>query len=701
MNEIEHRMDNLRKKALKILEEKGVQDQSLFRAGMEELIQEVSIYQIELEHQNDELKKAWAELEGSRDRLSDLYHNAPAGYATIREDYIIEEINQTACTMLGFDHCRSLIGTRFTRFVHPKDQDGFYFHLTESLGKETPVQCEIDLAPAEDGTLVTVRMESIREPGDGGENRRIRSSIIDITRARQAERSALESEKRFVETVDLLPDAVFETDRKLGVTYANKAMTELLGFSGSRIHEGLNCLDLFSPDMRKEAEETIDRICSGSGLPASEFEFVTEGGDKIDGLFSAAPIETDGAFTGLRAGITDITELKRLQKEAVRARNLESLGTLAGNLAHEFNNLFMVIFGNLSFAKLELEEDHPAAQPLDAAGAAIENARELTGRLMTFSMGGAPVIRLVEPVATVKEALSKVPGCDGLSFEVHTEGTIRHVYADPDQLARAVSNIAANARDAMEGSGTLWVWFENVSDRDSQGDLPPSGEYVKIVFEDNGPGIPPGHKDKVFDPFFTTNEGSLGLGLTTAHSIISRHQGIMDTTRDLRRGTGAGFVVYLPAYSRQAEASAGESGPDDAGGQKDRTLKILVMDDDEAVRGISRKMLEKRGCEVTTAADGEEAIDLCRSAKDAESGFDAVILDLIVSEGMGGKEAVRHITAVDPETFVILASGYSSDPVMSNFQAYGFHAALEKPYRMADMERVLTKITSAGQNRPS
>ena len=569
MNKIEHKMDDLRQKALKILEEKGVQDRSLFRAGMEELIQEVSIYQIELEHQNDELRKTRADLEASRDRLYDLYHNAPAGYATIREDYIIEEINRTACTMLGSGHSRPLIGTRFTRFVHPKDQDGFYFHLQESIKQETPVQCEIDLVPTDDGTPVTVRMESIREAGDGGESRRIRSSIIDIT------------------------------------------------------------------------------------------------------------------------------ELKRLQKESVRARNLESLGTLAGNLAHEFNNLFMVVFGNISFAKMELEEDHPAARPLEAAGDAIEDARELTGRLMTFSDGGAPVIRLVEPVSTVKEALSKVPGCDGLYFEFHTEGKIRHVYADPDQLGRAVFNIAANARDAMEGSGILWVGFENVSGRDSRGDLVPSGEYVKIVFEDHGPGIPAGQREKVFDPFFTTREGSLGLGLTTAHSIISRHKGILDTTRDLCKGTGAGLVVYFPAYSRHSEEPAGESGPADAGCRKDGILKILVMDDDDAVTRISRKMLEKRGCRVATASDGEEAVELCRNAKEAGNGFDAVILDLIVREGMGGKEAVRHITDVDPDTFVILASGYSSDPVMSNFQRYGFDAALEKPYRMTDLEKVLSKITSA------
>ena len=699
MNKIEQKMDNLRQKALKILEEKGVQDQSLFRAGMEELIQEVSIYQIELEHQNDELKKTQAELEASRDRLYDLYHNAPAGYATIREDYVVEEINRTACALLSADEdCRSIMGARFTRFVDPKDQDSFYFHLQDSLQKDTPVLCEIDLAPGDGGTPVSVRLESIRESGEEGGQRRIRSSIIDITRARQAERSVRESEKRFVETVDLLPDAVFETDRDLTITYANKAMADLFGFFQTKEKEKVNCLELFSPDRRKQAEEAIERICSGSALAASEFEFITEGGQKIDGLFSAASIETDGSFSGLRAGITDMSELKQLQKEAVRARKIESLGTLAGNIAHEFNNLFMVIFGNISFAKMELEEDHPAVKPLDTAGSAIEDARELSGRLLTFSKGGAPVIRVVEPVSTVKNALSKLDGCERISFEFHTEGTIRYVYADPDQLSQAVSNIAVNARDAMGGTGTLWVWFENVSGENSRGEFPPAGEYVKIVFEDQGPGIPAEHREKVFDPFFTTRTGSLGLGLTIAHSIISRHKGVMDTTRNLRKGTGAGFVVYLPAYRRHSDPSDGENGTTEAGDRIDAALKILVMDDDEAVRRISRKMLEKRGCEVSTAADGEEAIELCRNEKDAGSGFDAVILDLTVRGGMGGKEAVHHITGVDPEAMVVLASGYSSDPVMANFQAYGFDAALEKPYRMADVEEILSKITSAGQN---
>jgi len=693
--------DQLREKALRIIEQKGVQDASLYSASLEDLVQELSVYQIELEHQNNALRETQAQLEASRNHLFDLYHNAPSGYATINEAYEIEEINRTACRMLGIGDDTDARGLRFTSFIHPEDQDIFYFHFKHSLQEQTPLLCELRLVGADpESDPVAARIESIKEDfGSPGESRKIRSAITDITRTRKAEKFARESEQRFIETADLLPDAVFETDAQLQLSYANRSLTELLGFSAADIENGLKCLDLFHPDDREAAGERIQRCRAGERTRAGEYRFRTSSGAHIEGLFNESPVFKNGDFAGLRASITDLTELKRLQKQAEQAGKIESLGMLAGNIAHEFNNLFTSLFGYMNLARMELSPDHPASRFLETAEHSISDARELTGRLLTFSRGGNPVISRIHLPEVLRPALDEALGQSRIKIRADWRQAPWPVYADAVQLRQVIVNIAANALEAMPEGGRLHVELDNVRTGTAGQDGAPAGQFVRLSFKDEGPGISADHLERIFDPYFTTKTDAAGLGLSIVHSIITRHGGHIEVRSEPTGG--AEFIVYLPADERppadgpkpdarshsRAAGARQPTGENPANGAAPR--RILLMDDEPAVRQMSRQMLERQGYAPTLARDGSEAVAIYKEAMEKGRPYDAVIMDLTVPGAMGGKEAIRKLRSIDPAVTAIVSSGYATDPVMADCRAYGFTAAIEKPYSMAALKDAL------------
>jgi CheY-like chemotaxis protein len=204
--------------------------------------------------------------------------------------------------------------------------------------------------------------------------------------------------------------------------------------------------------------------------------------------------------------------------------------------------------------------------------------------------------------------------------------------------------------------------------------------------QDTGEGIAEENLPRIFDPYFTTRSDHSGLGLSTVHSIISRHGGIVEVTSHPGRGTAVSFLV--PA-SRQALLSVIDHPHAGTAGNQ---LRVLVMDDEEMVCMSVRRMLESLGCAVSTSSDGEDALGKFREALEQSRPFDAVLLDLIVPRGMGGEEAVRQILKMDPKARVIVASGYSSHPVMSQFRTYGFRAVLQKPFGMNEVKTAFSQI---------
>jgi CheY-like chemotaxis protein len=262
--------------------------------------------------------------------------------------------------------------------------------------------------------------------------------------------------------------------------------------------------------------------------------------------------------------------------------------------------------------------------------------------------------------------------------------------ADEGQIGQVVTNILINADQAMPEGGVFKVNCENVMI--SGDDLPmKSGRYVKISITDPGKGIPEEYLSRVFDPYFTTKKKGNGLGLTSAYSIVRKHEGYL--TVESAEGAGATFTFFLPASLSSVAVLRSEEPQGE-----DERRKILVMDDDAMVRDILGAMLERLGHEAAFAKDGAQAVEKYIQAQQSGEPFDVVIMDLIVPDGMGGREAMERLQSIDPHVKVIVSSGYSSNSVMADFESYGFSGVMAKPYRFSDLRKKLREVSDSEQS---
>ena len=389
-------------------------------------------------------------------------------------------------------------------------------------------------------------------------------------------------------------------------------------------------------------------------------------------------------------------ELIRYERQLQQAQKMEAIATLAGGIAHDFNNLLMAIMGNISLAENDIKPEVGVSKYLKAAEKASLLAKELTKQLITFSKWGAPVKEIGSTEDVVKETTNFVLAKANVTSEFFFPPDLWLVEFDEGQMKQAVKNMIINAVESMPDGGSIDVRAENfeIGSEPVKRSLPLlEGQYVKISIRDQGVGIPEEHLSVVFDPYFSTKEmgiqKGMGLGLATTFSIISRHDGHITVESEV--GVGTTFTLYFPAHEKDVR----ELKPIDIPKPEKpaiRTGRILVMDDEEMIRNLAEQMLNRFVYEAEVAKDGDEAIELYNKAMDSGEPFEMVILDLTVKGGLGGKDAVKKILEIDPHAKVIVSSGYSKDPVMTDFKKYGFIGALPKPYTMKDLSNALNKV---------
>jgi signal transduction histidine kinase/CheY-like chemotaxis protein len=387
----------------------------------------------------------------------------------------------------------------------------------------------------------------------------------------------------------------------------------------------------------------------------------------------------------------EITQREQAEEELLRARKLESLGVLAGGIAHDFNNFLTVVQGNIEVAKVHLTPGEAAREFLDQAASACQRAKFLSSQLLTFAKGGAPVRRVASTAQLVTDAVLLARSGSSIAIELQLADSLWSAEVDSGQIGQVLHNILINAREAMSGGGTIEVRAENILLQNGSGEAPP---HVRVSIRDQGHGIAPEVLRRIFDPYFTTKPGGSGLGLATAYAIVVKHGGHLSV--ESTPGAGTVFTVDLPASLEAPLATLPTNLPMQTG-----TERLLVMDDDEALRDLSKAVLSTLGYEVQTAGDGAEAVDLYKKTKAAGKGFDAVLLDLTVTGGIGGLEAAAMLKQLDPYARLIVSSGYSDAPVMSRFAEYGFDAVILKPWTVREMSEVLRKVLVADPVRRS
>jgi PAS domain S-box-containing protein len=476
-------------------------------------------------------------------------------------------------------------------------------------------------------------------------------------------------------------DGYWLLDVEGNILDVNETYCRLVGYSREELTR-MNAGGLEAPESPGNIRERLLHI-RASGGDRYETRHRCRDGRCVDLLVNAGYVPTDGGriFTFFR----DITSHKRTAEERLKSSKLESIGLLAGGIAHDFNNVLTAIIGNLSLSEMELPPNHAAAGWLNNARAAAERATALARQLLTFAQGGAPIkkpVRIDVPVQRTAELSLHGTTIKG---EFLFPPDLWEVEADIDQITQVIDNLLINAREAMPEGGRVRIEGRNINLPEHRGlDLSP-GNYVCLSLTDQGPGIPPEVLPRIFDPYFSTKQRGAGLGLTTCYSIVRKHGGTL--TAESVPGKYTRFDLYFPAVHRPSTQ------PNPASQTANGNLqRVLLMDDDLAILRFSSVILERAGYQVALAEEGSVALRLYDEARRETRPFDAVVMDLTIPGGMGGKVAVREILKLDPNARVIVCSGYSNDPVMSDYKAYGFRARLAKPFKGEELHRVLAEV---------
>ncbi len=517
--------------------------------------------------------------------------------------------------------------------------------------------------------------------------------LMGVAMAQGRARAALVEEKdRLAVTLRSISDGVITTDVSGRIVLLNKAAEESTGWTqeeavGRPLKEvfrvSLEGSRLPCADVVEEALRSGRVDDQGKGLVLA----TREGKEGLISRSAATIKDARGGAIGVVLVFQDITERRQLEAELLKSSKLESVGLLAGGIAHDFNNLLVAIIGNLSLAKQSAPPGSEVLELIEEVEHASARARDLTQQLLTFSKGGAPIKQAASLRAILKSSVEFAMRGSNVACDMRLPEDLWAVDVDAGQIGQVFNNLVINAMHAMPEGGVVAIIARNER-LDRHSGLPlAEGAWVRISVADHGTGIAPEHLPKVFDPYFTTKKHGSGLGLTSAYSIVRKHGGLI--TVDSTPGQGAVFHVLLPASTEPATVSEKQAPPPRAVAAGGR---ILVMDDESTVRSVLRAMLRKLGYDVEEAADGSAAVERFAEARRAGKPFALVIMDLTVPGGMGGREAITKIRAIDSGARAVVSSGYSTDPVMAEFRQHGFNGVIEKPYRLEQLARVLDGV---------
>ncbi len=515
----------------------------------------------------------------------------------------------------------------------------------------------------------------------------------DITERKEAEEALLAEKERLDVTLRSIGDGVITTDVAGRITYVNKVAEEMTGWTNdeARGRPSVEVFNIINEKTGKKCVSPVQRVIEFGRIVglANHTALIARDGTVRSIADSGAPIRNhQSAVIGVVLVFRDISKEKKMEVELLKVRKLESVGVLAGGIAHDFNNILAAILGNIELLGYRLPDCNSEVRTLlTDVRKATKRAAKLTRQLLTFAKGGDPV----KAATSLPELIAESAGfvLHGSSVRCHYvfPEDLLQVDADSGQLGQVIQNIVLNARHAMPEGGTITITCSNVDDPAGESLLSVDrGKYVRIVIRDTGVGIPTEIIDKIFDPYFTTKQKGSGLGLAICHSIIHKHGGYI--TVESVPGRGTGFTIYLPAALS-----------DDHGCQEDKKISrsvkaasIMVMDDEEMLRNLARSQLSMLGHEAIAVADGEQAINRYQELQDLGTPVDLVIMDLTIPGGMGGREAAQKLLLLDPQARIIVASGYSNDPVMATYREYGFKAAIAKPFNLAELSAVINSV---------
>jgi PAS domain S-box-containing protein len=630
-------------------------------------------------------------LRESELRYRTLAETSGVGIWQVTPDGATIYANPAMCAFLGCDTMEE---------VQRRSYDSFFTreslrrmrreHIRRSQGIASSYEVEVERADGETRTAVAYGAP-IQNP-DGTLHSRI-GTFVDVTERKKAEEALQESDLRFRQLTENINEVFWLMDAETRrIIYLSPAVERIWGITAEQNlrRPGL-WLDYVHPGDR----DRVRRLTRG--LPnhdfADEFRIVRSDGTIRWLRNRAFPVRNPEGVVFRFAGIVeDITERKEFETHLQHSQKLESLGILAGGIAHDFNNLLLGILGNADLALMEIGPVSPGRRYLEDAVKICQRAADLCNQMLAYSGRGKFVIETVDIGLLVREMshLLEVSVSKKAVLKYNFADNLSPMEGDATQIRQVIMNLITNASDALgTSSGVITVstgslHCDHLYLRETYlVDKLPEGEYVYFEVSDNGAGMSRETRTRIFDPFFTTKFTGRGLGLAAVLGIVRSHKGAIKVYSEV--GHGSTFKVLFPVsnheYDRQRSPERAEALPAGRG-------TILLVDDEEAIRIVGQKTLEKAGYTVVTASNGAEAIEVVRALGET---IEAVVLDMTMPK-MGGEEAFREMRRIRPGIRVLLSSGYSEGDATQRFSGKGLAGFLQKPYRPHALIQSLSNI---------
>ena len=644
-----------------------------------------------------ERKRTEKEFKESKIRFESLFEDAPVGYHELDDAGRITRVNRTELAMLGYT-IEEMVGRFVWDFVaeREKAREAVMARLT---GKTPGTDLVERNYRRKDGVFLPVMIENRILRNENGRVTGIRSTLQDITERKRMERSLAETLDFNQRIVSDAPAGILVFKASGQCVLANEAAAKTINATVPQIlNQNFRQLESWRDSgMLKTAEKTL-----ATGRPQQcESHFISTFGKEVWLVCQFSPF-VRGDEPHLLLLFNDITEKQKLEAQFLRSQRMESIGTLAGGIAHDLNNVLTPLLVAVQVLKEKITDDD-GQQLLRVLEANVQRGASLVKQVLAFGRGVTSERTLVYPAHIVREIKQIVHETfpKSVKFEFHSPDDLWTIIGDPTQLHQVLLNLCVNARDAMPKGGALAIHMENVMFDEIYAGMnleARPGPYVCIKVEDTGTGIPKAIQDKIFDPFFTTKAlgKGTGLGLSTTLAIVKSHGGFINCHSTPGKGTV--FEVYFPANTTPDDAE--DAIMEQSKLPRGHNELVLVVDDEEPIRKLAQKVLTRFGYRVLLAADGAEAVSIYAPR---QKEVDVVITDMAMPI-MDGPATIIALKAINSKVKIVSSTGLASDGGVAMAKNAGIQYFIPKPYTAETMLNTLHEVlhgNSANGNRPT